>query len=347
MIKNDSSPEKIRGQIRQNKITKQWVIYAPRRDERPRDFGEKNKNPDLPQHDPDCPFCPGNEAMLPGIIWQYPEPDQGIWSTRVVPNKFPALTSQTEPHRQEDGIYFFMPGYGHHEVMIETPRHDHNIAQMSLSEVEDVIHTYHQRYRAVMEKHAHMLAILFRNHGARAGTSLMHPHSQMVVTGVVPAHIRWWEFESRRYFDKWSRCVLCDILSFEAQDQVRLVSENGSFQSFIPYAAEVPFEIWIVPQTHQADFGAITSQQKTDLAAMLRDILKNLSDRLDDPDYNYVIHSAAQYQAGKPFLHWYLQIQPRLTTPAGFEMGSGMRINPSLPEEDAQFLRTGLANGPE
>lgn len=335
------------GQIRQNKVTKKWVIYSPQRGERPHDFRNQQKRQDLPQHDPDCPFCPGNEEMLPGIIWQYPESHQVAWSTRAVPNKFPALISEHDTHRQEEGIYIFMHGYGHHEVIIENQRHDHDIAQMSLTEVEAIIHTYHQRYRAVMEEHASMLAIIFRNHGVSAGTSLLHPHSQMVVTAVVPAHIRWWEFESQRYFDTWGRCIMCDISSFEAHEQVRLVSENDSFLSFIPYAAEVPFEVWIVPQIHQADFGMITQKEKMDLAAILRDTLKRLSNRLDDPDYNYVIRSTSKHNADKPFLHWYLQIQPRLTTPAGFEMGSGMHINPSLPEEDAQFLRTGLADGPE
>ena len=332
------------GHIRQNKITKQWVIYSPQRGERPRDFKNQQKTQNKSKHDSDCPFCPGNEEMLPGILWQFPDSQKKAWSTRSVPNKFPALSSQHDNHHQDDGIYVFMPGYGHHEVIIENPRHDLDIPQMSLTEVEAIIHTYHQRYQIVMKDSANMLAIIFRNHGVRAGTSLLHPHSQMVVTGIVPTHIRWWEFESQRYFDKWGRCVLCDISNFEFSEQDRVVSENDSFLSFVPYAAEVPFEVWIVPKIHQSEFGTITQNEKKDLAMMLRDNLKKLSFHLDNPDYNYVIQSTSQYNSGKPFLHWFMKIQPRLTTPAGFEMGSGMYINPSLPENDAQILRKELVD---
>jgi UDPglucose--hexose-1-phosphate uridylyltransferase len=182
------------------------------------------------------------------------------------------------------------------------------------------------------------MAIIFRNHGSRAGTSLMHPHSQIVVTGIVPHYIRWREEEAQRYFDEWGRCVYCDILDFEMRDRRRILLENESFLAFIPFAAEVPFEIWIMPKRHQADFGQITDKEKADLAFALRDSLARLHNRLQDPDYNYVINTSARYRADEPQLHWYLQIWPRLTTRAGFEIGSGININPSIPEEDADFL---------
>lgn len=332
------------GEIRQDKATKQWVIYAPGRGKRPRDFQQREQQQALPQRDPDCPFCPGNEKMLPGILMECPAPEQADWQSRVVPNKFPALTADGDDRRHFEGIYLVMPGYGRHEVIIESPRHDRGLAQMSMEEVAVVVDTYHRRYVEVMAEHTNMMAILFRNHGRRAGTSLLHPHSQLVVTGIVPRHIRWRQAEAQRYFDEWGRCVLCDIAAFEAQDDQRVILENGSFLAFVPFAAEVPFEIWIVPKRHQADFGSISSREKADLASALCGVLGRLYHKLYDPDYNYVIHSAPQYKADEPHVHWYLQIQPRLTTQAGFEIGSGMRINPSLPEEDAQFLCEGGAS---
>jgi UDPglucose--hexose-1-phosphate uridylyltransferase len=145
-----------------------------------------------------------------------------------------------------------------------------------------------------------MMILVFRNRGAQAGTSLIHPHSQAIATGMVP--------------------------------------ENPSFLAFVPYAAEVPFEIWILPKQHQASFGQISDESKLDLAVSLRDILGRLHLRLKNPDYNYIIVTSPQYKADEPQLHWYLQIRPRLTTRAGFEIGSGISINPSLPEADADFL---------
>jgi len=202
-----------------------------------------------------------------------------------------------------------------------------------------VIETYQSRYQEIMQAEDNMLAIIFRNHGPRAGTSLKHPHSQIVATGIVPRHIRWRERESQRYYDQWGRCVICDILDYEEEEQVRVILENDSFLAFVPYAARVPFEVQIVPRRHRADFGSITVKEREDLASALQEVLRRLHDKLDDPDYNYVVQSAPQYKAGEPHLHWFLQIQPRLTTRAGFEIGSGIRVNPSLPEENAEKLQ--------
>ena len=332
-------------QIRENIATRRWVIFAPGRKERPNDWGEKpSKRVDLPAHKADCPFCPGNEGMLPGIILEQPAPEgdgDKPWQTRVVPNKFPALVSEGDNERTEAGLYVTMTGYGQHEVVIESPRHDRDIAQMSPAAVSVLIETYHQRYVDLMRAHNNMMTIIFRNHGERAGTSLIHPHSQIVVTGIVPRYVRWREEEAERYFDQWGRCVYCDILAFELKQQKRVVIENETFIAFVPFAAEVPFELWIMPKRHQADFGSLTDADKDDLAHVLQKTMGLLSEKLNDPDYNYVINSAARYKAGEPQLHWYLQIQPRLTTQAGFEIGSGMRINPSLPEHDAAYLKAG------
>ncbi len=329
----------IPGEIRQNKATKQWVIFAPSRGKRPHDAqGQGKTKKELSPWDESCPFCPGNEVMLPGILLQMPEGGKR-WTTRVVPNKFPALTPTGTTDRSCQEIYLVMPGYGQHEVLIETPYHDHDIAQMSIIEVQSIVETYHRRYLDLFEKHQNMMTIIFRNHGKRAGTSLIHPHSQLIVTGIVPHYIRWREEEAQKYFDEWGRCVYCDILENELRDRKRIVLENQAFAAFIPYAAEVPFEIWIMPKKHEADFGCIDDEEKEHLSLTLRDILSRLHNKLNDPDYNYIINTSARYRANEPQLHWYLQIRPRFTTPAGFEIGSGISINPSLPEQDADILR--------
>jgi UDPglucose--hexose-1-phosphate uridylyltransferase len=231
-----------------------------------------------------------------------------------------------------------MPGYGRHEVIVESPEHNLDIATMSQENVEIIIETYHKRYIDTMQVHKNQIAIIFRNHGDRAGASLKHPHSQLIVIGVVPQHRRFREEQSQHYFDVWGRCVYCDILAFEMHDRRRIIQENDSFLAFIPFSAEVPFEIWIIPKHHQADFGSITDLEKSDFASILKNVLSNLYKKLNDPDYNYVINTAARYKADEPQIHWYCQIQPRLTTPAGFELGAGISINPSLPELDADFL---------
>ncbi len=329
------------GQIRLNKVTNEWVIYAPSRRKRPQDFQKIGQvQQSSVSQDRKCPFCPGNEHMSDAILLEMPNKQQTFWQTRVVPNKFPALVPDEQTNRSIEGIYVTMPRYGRHEVIVESPAHDEQIATMSKEEVEIVIETYHRRYIDLMLMHETMMAILFRNHGDRAGASLKHPHSQIIVTGIVPQHRRYREEQAQRYFDRWGRCVYCDILEFEIQNRRRVIQENESFLAFIPFAAEVPFEIWIMPKNHQADFGCITDGEKSDFASILKNILTNLYKKLNDPDYNYVINTAARYKAEEPQVHWYCQIQPRLTTAAGFELASGISINPSLPELDADFLNS-------
>jgi UDPglucose--hexose-1-phosphate uridylyltransferase len=326
-------------EIRLNKITREWVIYSPSRRKRPQDFQKISRAKELlPDTEKKCPFCPGNEHMSDAIVLEMLNREQSFWQTRVVPNKYPALTPDKHICRSSEGIYLSMPGYGRHEVIVESPDHHQNIATMPQEAVEILIETYHRRYIELMQVHENMMAIIFRNHGQQAGASLEHPHSQIIVTGMVPQNRRWREEEAQRYFDKWGQCVYCDILEFELQNSRRVVQENQSFLAFVPFAAEVPFETWIMPKNHQADFGSISDQEKSDFALILKNVLANLYEKLNDPDYNYAINTAARYKAEEPQVHWYCQIQPRLTTDAGFELGSGIRINPSLPEVDADFL---------
>jgi len=330
----------VMSEIRQNIATRQWVIIAPNRGKRPEDLQSASRpERELPDRDANCPFCPGNEHMLPGITLEVPGPGSDGWQTRVVPNKFPALTRERNPRRYSRDIYKAMPGYGQHEVIIETPRHDQDIPQMSVEEVKTLVETYHKRYVDAMKDDHHMMTIIFRNHGWQAGPSLLHPHSQLIATGIVPRAIRRREEEALRYFDERGQCVFCDILAFEIRDRRRVILENDTFLAFVPFAAEVPFEVWIVPRRHQAGFGEISDEEKAGLAYALREVLAGLHSRLGDPDYNYVVNSSGRHRAGEPHLHWHLRIRPRLTIPAGFEIGSGMAINPSIPEEDAAFLK--------
>ena len=331
-------------EIRQNKATKEWVIYSPSRGKRPKDFRQgrqEKKRP--PEREEDCPFCPGNEEKLSAIRMEMHGPSRCGWQTRVAPNRFPALLPEGDRGRLQRGIHLAMPGHGHHEVVVEHSLHNRDLAAMSVEEVGTVVETYHARYADLMKMDGNAMIVLFRNHGERAGTSLVHPHSQIIATSLVPQHVRWREREAQYYFDEWGRCVTCDILEFEMRDGRRLLFDNESFVAFVPFAAEVPFEIHIVPRNHRADFGSVSDEEKEDLSRILGRTLHVLSRALEDPDYNYVIQSAARYRAGEPQLHWLLRIRPRLTTRAGFEIGSGMNINPSIPEEDASFLKDSQA----
>jgi UDPglucose--hexose-1-phosphate uridylyltransferase len=328
------------GEIRQNLVTDRWVIYAPERAGRPHRMRAKHPAAHLPERDPECPFCLGNERMLPSIIFEIPSKEEGLWQTRVVPDKYPLLTAEADVAGVNRGIYLVTSNYGRQEVIIESRFHNCDIPMMTHEEVEAVVETYATRHSELFNTDESIESvIIFRSHGEQAGATILHPHSQVVATSIVPEFVSRREHIAENYFQQNRRCVLCDIVDFEESDRARVVYENSSFLSFVPFAAEVPFEVWITPKRHSPDFGLVTTQEKEHFAIALQEALQGFHDVLSDPDYNYVIHSYSRQNSIVPYLHWYLQIRPRLTTPSGFEIGSGMPINSSWPEEDAKVLR--------
>jgi UDPglucose--hexose-1-phosphate uridylyltransferase len=331
-------------QLRQDPTTKEWVIIAAERSKRPHDF-IKTKTPiEKPLYKEVCPFCQGNEHLTPHESLAYRSggraDSQGRW-VRVIPNKFPALSPEGSLEREETGFFRMMDGVGIHEVVIENPIHNQLLPLMEDTQVEEVLLIYRERYLALREDPRIKLVIVFKNHGEAPGTSLDHPHSQLVGTSVVPSNIRKKLEEAARYYDDHGRCVYCDSIEEELKSGKRIVMDTERFVVLQPFASRSPFETWIVPKEHQASFGLISMEDSKRFAKVLKITLLKLYSKLNNPDYNYVIHTSPIKDEQEDYYHWHLQIIPRLTTPAGFEMGSGIYINVSFPEETAQFLRDG------
>ena len=338
-------------ELRQNTITKDWVVIAPERSKRPDEFKHRKVQDKQAEQDVKeqaaCPFCPGNEAMCGEAVLTYYQKGSGKglqakWSLRVVPNKFPALVEDEETSRITEGIGNFfikMNGVGHHEVVIEHPEHLQTIATMPLEAVEGIISSYIERYRVLINRPNVELITIFRNNGPRAGTSLRHPHSQIIASPIIPIHIRHVIEETLRYFDTMGRCIFCTMIEQEKAVENRVISETEHFISVAPFASRSPFETWIVPKRHRASFAKISDVEKRDLAGVLRDILSRLYHGLGDPDYNYMIHSAPYHEDPADYYHWHLQILPKLSEVAGFELGSSIYLNTTSPEENVRFLR--------
>jgi UDPglucose--hexose-1-phosphate uridylyltransferase len=330
-------------QLRQDPTTKEWVIISTERARRPHNFKKAAPQSEKPPFKKDCPFCPGNEHMTPPETLAYRKDGQANgqgWWVRVVPNKFPALLPEGSLERKEErGFFRMMDGVGAHEVVIGSPIHNQVFSLMNDFHVAEVLLAYRERYLALRQDPRIKLIIIFKNHGPGAGTSLEHTHSQIVATAVVPSNIRKKLDEATRHYDDYGRCVYCDLIEEELNDGKRVVMENEKFVVFHPFASRSPFETWIIPKEHQASFGLISIEDSKLFSKVLKETLFRLHSKLNDPDYNYVIHTAPLKDEEEDYYHWHLQIIPRLTTPAGFEMGSGIYINVSLPEETAQFLR--------
>jgi UDPglucose--hexose-1-phosphate uridylyltransferase len=326
--------------IRQDPTTKEWVIIAAERMKRPHEYRQKVRSCSQPNESGSCPFCPGHEASTPEEVFRIPDSSGTGWAVRVTANKFPALGTGSRLERREVGPLFReMDGVGVHEVLIETASHDRTVPVMTDHEVADILTAYQARYRSLMDDARIKYIIIFKNHGEAAGTSLVHPHSQLVATPVPPMLLRRRYDVAIAHYDDTGRCLYCDVVEEERQAKSRVVLETDLFLVFHPFASRVPFETWITPKRHQASFRQVSAEDLAALAPVLRKTLRALHDRLGDPDFNYIIHSAPIEDENKNYYLWHIQILPRLTTIAGFELGSGIYISTMLPETSAAYIR--------
>lgn len=326
-------------ELRFNIATRDWVIIATERAKRPDEFKlAKKEEKELPAYSPDCPFCPGSEekAGKPSAVIK---DEKGNWLVKVVPNKFPALCCIGEPDKTNEGVYHSINGVGVHEVIIESPRHNMTTALYDVLQIENIIKIYKQRYLDLSKDSRLKHIIIFKNHGLSAGTSLEHPHSQLIATPIVPAQVAGRLRDAKEYRAENGECVYCKMVKEEIKAKKRVVVENKNFISFALYASFSPFHTWILPKKHKSSFGEIDDAEIKDLALILKETLAKLYYGLGNPDYNYCIRSSPFKGGENNYFHWYIAVIPRITKPAGFEVGSGMFINTSLPEQCAKFLR--------
>ena len=328
-------------ELRQDPTTREWVIIAPERAKRPQRTRKKAPADRLPGWDAACPFCPRNEAQTPPEVYRIPTSSEASsWDVRVVPNRFAALTGNGDVSTKEDGHLFRRrAGTGAHEVIIETPSHNTPMALMSYQQVEKVMIAYQQRYNTLKKNRQFKFITVFKNHGWASGTSLAHPHSQLVATPIPATHYhRKFEVAVDYYYD-FGRCLYCDMIAEELERAKRIVAKTKDFVVFQPYASRVPYETWIIPRRHCASFGLYPTANLGELAMVVADSLLCLYRGLDNPAYNLMVDTTTTEDEEDPYYHWHIRIVPRLTTIAGFEMGSGIYINTALPEETAKTMK--------
>lgn len=334
-------------ELRRGPTSDRWVIVAPERAKRPSDF--EKRGTELAEQDPThCPFCRGNEAMTPPEI--YRAGDQQDWSIRVVPNKFPALAGYDGLGREAvDGVFDRMNGVGTHEVVIESPEHTIELQDLPEEQVKRIVDTYIVRLRALMQDPWFRYVLLFKNHGKEAGASLLHPHSQIIATPIVPQEVRSSLNIAKAYYERKERCLYCDVMLSELRNGRRIVEQVDGYVVWAPYDSRFPFELVIYPVSHSHDFATLSEEQRWGLARTLIRTLKRLKALLGNIPYNFVLKTAPNPvpRAGKPGYwttlqydyHWRIALLPRLTRVAGFEWGTGFYINPMPPEDAASYLR--------
>jgi UDPglucose--hexose-1-phosphate uridylyltransferase len=261
------------------------------------------------------------------------------WWVRVVPNKFPAVKIEGGQEVVHQGSYKIMDSLGAHEVVVETPDHVCNLEKQSEKQIEEILWAWRERSLDLRRDKRFKYIQIFKNYGRTGGASLEHAHSQIIAMPIVPAEVRA-ELEGfYKYAQATGRCLFCDLVAREKSERARLVVQGRNFLALAPFASRFPFELRIAPVEHQYDFASISVEQVQELAWVLRDCLGKLFFMLGDPPYNIVLHTSPVNNLEVRQYHWHLEILPRLTIIAGFELGTGCYINPVPPELAAQYLR--------
>jgi UDPglucose--hexose-1-phosphate uridylyltransferase len=310
-----------------------WVIIAPERAERPSAFLRQAPERD----DGVCPFCPGNESMTPPEVFSRRE--NGRWSLRVIPNRYPALRTEIQISRTGVGMFDSMAGVGAHEVVIEASDHRATLADQPVEQIESVLRAWQERMVDLSRDVRLKAVVAFKNQGAPAGATLSHAHSQLIALPFVPEALRAELTAARTHFEEKERCIWCDIVAEETRDRERVVLESDGAVVLSPWAARSPFELWILPRNHRSSFEAAAGPELRAVADALRTVLHKVDIALEKPAFNLFLHTMPLREGQNDFYHWHLELKPVLTQQAGFEWATGCYINPTAPEEAASFLR--------
>lgn len=331
--------------IRRNRIRDQYVIIAPERLHRP-DLHKTGKSTTSQTR---CPFCEGNETLTPAEVYAIRdnEPNTSGWKTRVVPNLYKAVQVELEEHSQREGMFESIAGVGAHEILIDSPCHGCGIEGLDLHAVENWFRTIIERINDLKQDKRLIYLSIFKNFGASAGATQEHPHTQILALPVMPRNECVFLERNMQYYRRHGRGKVEDIVQNEIKDKKRIVDEVGDFVAFCPYASSFPFEVMISPKHNIVSLEHCSRKNITDLSQLLGRLFRKLKQQLGDFDYNlyFTLPPMNPNFENEPFMPYLdknycftMRIVPRIYRIGGFEISTGMYINPVSPEECAALL---------
>ncbi len=323
--------------LRLDPITGQWVAIAANRRHRPNEFQQVLERAQASH----CPFCVGNESETPQPLQVVTTSGGEEWVVRVVPNKFPSFPKNGSPSCPDSpvefGPYSQFPAAGIQEVIIHSPRHVESLSELSERELYQGFEVFADRVKFVSSQSEIEHAMLFKNCRAEAGASLQHVHSQLIGTPLVPDQLRLRWQRMKTHLEQNNRSILESIVDWELAREVRVLEATDRFAVICPFASRFGYQLWIVPRQQSTRFVDLDQQSNRELALLCQRYIGRLEQQLDNPAYNLLFHFAPREFAD--YEHWFVELFPRLTRPAGFEWGTGWWVNPYAPEDVASNLR--------
>lgn len=333
---NENTKNNPASELRQDLVSGDWVVIATGRAKRPDDFAKNERIKD----DKGIAECLFEDPVASGQekdVLIYHKAD-GDWTLRVFPNKYPAYSQNGSGEKLSEGPYFAMPALGYHELIV-TRDHYRQLAMMETMEIAEVFDAYQDRYLELMNKKDVKYITVFHNHGKECGASIAHPHSQLIAIPVVSPYVQLELDGTEKYHKSHKHCAFCVMIEHEIKEKKRVVFENDEFIAFCPFASRAAFEVWVVPKKHNPYFERITSEQKIKLAEVFQKGLNSIYKALNDPPYNFYIHSSPCDGKDYPHYHWHIEILPHTTIWAGAELDTGIEIAMVQPEAAAEYLR--------
>ncbi len=323
--------QSVKNQLRLDPLTGRWVAVAEERAYRPSAFIAKT----LPvQDDPGapCPFCPGNEEETPPALETYGP--SGSWTVRVVPNLYPAFSGDEPMVTSNRGpIFTSAPASGLHEVVVLSPEHGASWADLEDAQIGTVMAAIRDRVDVHSRSKVIRYSQLLLNYGREAGASVEHPHGQLLGISFVPHELA----DEMAGFSRFAGgCLLCTTYEIEETIGVRLIDSDEDSITICPYWSASPYEMMIIPRAHGSHLHLSSTSALGGIGRAVRSALKRLHASLGDVAYNLVIHAAPYRSLGN--FHWHVHLVPKLTTKAGFELGTGVSINIVSPEQAASDL---------
>lgn len=319
-------------QLRLDPLTGRWVVVSTDRAARPKAFAARMAPIQADTSAP-CPFCPGDDGDGTPPTLEVEGPD-GSWLVRVVPNLYPAFEGNAPFVVTNRGPVFTQASAGGiHEVLVLSPSHQNSWSMLSDEQTTAVMGAISQR----IEEHASIPGLRYSqaivNAGREAGASIEHPHGQLLGLSFVPREL----VEEQAGFARFAgRCLLCTTVDAEENVNHRVVYADERVLVICPFWSGAPYEMLVVPRAHGPHLHHSPAADLVSVGHALKVALGSLRDVLGDVAYNLVFHSAP-YRAPEPY-HWHVHVVPKLTTVAGFEMGTGVLINIVNPEQATEEL---------